>query len=138
MTDTTTTKTLSQILTEANSPWAPMARGEDTWEDHRNEAVRDLLSRYEDDPEALINYETSDWVNLDECYTKDLIKRYESQEDDIKALFDDYCGAIGATSTLEALEGETIEDPYDMMAVMVNRAMTWAAIEILREIYPDR
>jgi hypothetical protein len=25
-----------------------------------------------------------------------------------------------------------------MMVAMVNRAMTWAAIEILREIYPDR
>ena len=135
---TTTTKTLSQLLTDAGSRWAPMARGEETYTDCRNEAVRDLLSRYEDDPEALLNYETSDWVNLDECYTHALIKRYESQEDDIKALFDDYCECAGYTSTLEALEGETIEDPYDMMAAIVNRAMTWAAIEILREIYPDR
>jgi hypothetical protein len=115
-----------------------MARGEETWEDSRNEAVRDLIGRYEDDPEALINYETSDWVNLDECYTNSLINRYNTQEEDIKALFEDYCENAGYTSTLEALEGETIEGPEDMMAAMVNRAMTWAAVEILREIYPDR
>jgi hypothetical protein len=134
----TATKTLTQLLTDAGSRWAPMARGEETWEDSRNEAVRDLIERYEDDPEALLNFDTSDWVNLAECYTSDLLKRYNDQEDDIKALFNDYCETIGATSTLEVLEGETIEDPEDMMAAMVNRAMTWAAIEILREIYPDR
>jgi hypothetical protein len=134
----TATKTLSQLLTDAGSRWAPMARGEETWEDSRNEAVRDLIERYEDDPEALLNFDTSDWVNLAECYNSDLLRRYNDQEDDIKSLFNDYCENIGATSTLEALEGETIEDPEDMMAAMVNRAMTWAAIEILREIYPDR
>jgi hypothetical protein len=133
-----TTKTLSQILTEAGSRWAPLARGEETYTDCSNEAVRDILNRYEDDPDCLINYEQSDWVNLDECYTSDLIKRYNNQNDSIRALFDEYCGAIGATSTLEALEGETIEDPEDMMAAIVNRAMTWAALEILREAYPDR
>ena len=134
----TATKTLSQLLTDAGSRWAPMARGRETYEDCRNEAVRDLIGRYEDDPEALINYETSDWVNLDECYTHNLINRYNTQEEDIKALFNDYCENAGYTSALEALEGETIEDPEDMIAAMVNRAMTWAAIEILREIYPDR
>jgi hypothetical protein len=133
-----TTKTLSQILTEAGSRWAPLARGEETYTDCSNEAVRDILNRYEDDPDCLISYEQSDWVNLDECYTSDLIKRYNNQNDSIRALFDEYCGAIGATSTLEALEGETIEDPEDMMAAIVNRAMTWAALEILREAYPDR
>ena len=138
MTTTTATKTLSQLLTDAGSRWAPMARGEETWTDLRNDAIRDLIARYEDDPEALLNYENSDWVNLDECYTYQLIERYKTQEDDIKALFSDYCDCAGYTSALEALEGETIEDPEDMMAAMVNRAMTWAALELMREVFPDR
>jgi hypothetical protein len=115
-----------------------MARGEETWQDVKNEAVRDLINKYEDDPEALLNYETSDWVNLDECCTSDLLNRYKTQEEEIKALFNDYCECAGYTSTLDALEGETIEDPEDMIAAMVNKAMTWAALEILGEIYPDR
>jgi hypothetical protein len=135
---TTATATLSQLLTEAGSQWAPLARGEDTWEDSRNDAMADLLERYETCPEALLNFETSDWVNLDEPYTSDLIKRYERNTPDIKALFESWCDAIGATSTLEALEGQTIEDPEDMMAAMVNVAMTYAAQELIRELWPDR
>ena len=137
---TTATKTLSQMLTDAGSPWAPMARGEEGWTDLKNNAIRDLIDRYEDDPEALLNYETSDWVNLDECYTADLLKRWDRQTDDIKALFDDYCEAIGATSTLQALEGEcdSFEDGDDMNAAIVNHAMTWAAQCLIRDIFPDR
>ena len=140
MTTTTATKTLSQMLTDAGSRWAPMARGEDTWTDLRNDAIRDLMERYEDCPEALLNYENSDWVNLDECYTADLLKRWDRQQPDIKALFEDYCEAIGATSTLQALEGEcdSFEDGDDMNAAIVNKAMTWAAMELMREIFPDR
>jgi len=108
------------------------------YEAPNNDAVADLISRYDDAPEGLQNFETSDWVNLDECYTSDLLKRWENQRDSIWALFEAYCGAIGATSTLEALEGDTIEDPEDMAAAIVNRAMSWAALELLREINPDR
>ena len=99
--------------------------------------MADLINRYEDEPDGLRNYETSDWVNLDECYTFDLLKRWETQRADIWALFQDYVEAIGATSTLEALEGETIEDPEDMAAAIVNRAMTWAALELLRDLKPN-
>lgn len=108
------------------------------YEAPNNEAVNDLIDRYDDAPDGLLNFETSDWVNLDECYTSDLLKRWENQRADIWALFEDYCEAIGATSTLQALEGETIEDPEDMAAAIVNRAMSWAALELLREINPDR
>lgn len=134
----TDTKTLSQLLTDAGSRWAPMARGEETYEDCRNEAVRDLIERYKDDPEALLNFDNSDWVNLAECYTSDLLKRYNNQEEDIKALFEDYCENAGYTSTLEALEEQTIEDPEDMMTAMVNIAMSWAAQDLLSELFPDR
>ena len=107
------------------------------YEAPNNEAVADLISRYDDEPDSLRNYETSDWVNLNECYTFDLLKRWENQRADIWALFEAYVEAIGATSTLEALEGETIEDPEDMAAAIVNRAMTWAALELLRDLDPN-
>ena len=56
------------------------------------------------------------------------------------AFFNDYCEAIGATSTLQALEGEAdgFEDGDDMNAAIVNHAMTWAAHQLADEIYPDR
>ena len=129
-TETTEKQTLSDILIEIGHYYGPLAKGTNTWEDFSNRAIADLLERYEDCPEALINYEQSDWVNLDECYTYDLIKRYENQREDILALFEVYCEMIGATSTLEALEGETIEDPEDMMACIVNKAMTCAGIDL--------
>lgn len=125
--------TLTAQLQAVGSVWVGTA-----WNDLHNESVSDLIERFDDDPEALQNFETSDWVNLAECYTHDLLKRWENQRDCIWALFEDYVGAIGATSTLEALEGETIEDPEDMAAAIVNRAMSWAALQLLRELNPQR
>ena len=125
--------TLTAQLQAAGSVWVGTA-----WNDLQNESVSDLIERFDDDPEALRNFEISDWVNLAECYTHDLLKRWENQRDSIWALFEAYVEAIGATSTLEALEGETIEDPEDMTAAIVNRAMSWAALELLREINPER
>jgi len=124
--------TLTAQLQVAGSVWTGTA-----WNDLQNEAVADLINRYDDSPEGLQNFETSNWVNLDEPYTADLLKRWENQRADIWALFEAYCGAIGATSTLEALEGETLEDPEDMAAAIVNRAMTWAALELLRDLDPN-
>lgn len=124
--------TLTAQLQAVGSHWV-----ETGWEAPNNEAVADLISRYDDEPDGLRNYENSDWVNLDECYTSDLLNRWENQRGDIWALFESYVDAIGATSTLEALEGETLEDPDDMAAAIVNRAMTWAALELLREMNPD-
>jgi hypothetical protein len=108
------------------------------WDGTENEAVADLIRIYDDEPSGLQNYESSDWVNLDECYTSDLLSRWQLQRGAIWRLFECYMEAIGATSTLEALEGETIEDPEDMAAAIVNRAMSWAALELLREINSDR
>ena len=125
--------TLTAQLQAVGSCWVGTA-----WNDLQNEAVVDLINRYDDSPEGLQNFETSDWVNLDEPYTADLLRRWETQRADIWALFEAYVEAIGATSTLEALEGETIEDPEDMAAAIVNRAMSWAGLELLRELNPDR
>ena len=125
--------TLTAQLQAVGSCWVGTA-----WNDLQNEAVADLISRYDDCPDGLQNFETSDWVNLDEPYTADLLKRWDTQRADIWALFESYVEATGATSTLEALEGETIEDPEDMAAAIVNRAMSWAGLELLRELNPDR
>jgi hypothetical protein len=127
------TVTLTAQLQAVGSRWVRT-----DYEAPNNDAMADLISRYDDSPEGLQNFETSDWVNLDEPYTADLLERWISQRADIWALFEAYVEAIGATSTLEALEGETIEDPEDMAAAIVNRAMSWAALELLRELNPDR
>lgn len=130
----TTTITLREQLESAGSRWVQadwMGRFE-------NAAIDDIIDRFDDDPDALRDFDQSDWVNMCECYTRDLLKRWEQQEDDIKALFDAYCEAIGATSTLEALEGQTIDDPDDLAAAMVNAAMTWGARMLLDDLWPDR
>lgn len=127
-------QTLRQLLQDAGSRWV-----QTDWMDRtENEAIDDIIERFDDCPESLQDFDRSDWVNLAECYTRDLLRRWDQQEDSIKALFDDYCEAIGATSTLEALEGQTIEDPDDMAAAMVNVAMTHGARLLLDELWPDR
>ena len=100
--------------------------------------VKYFVNRYDDDPEALQNYDRSDFVNSDMCYTRDLLAFYDQNEIEIKAWFEAMCDAYGHTSTLEALEGQTIDDPDDMKAAMVNRAMTYLARNILDTINPDR
>lgn len=104
------------------------------WTDPRNDAIDDIIERYNDDPDALLDFMQSDWVNLAECYTHQLLKRWDRQEREIRALFDDLCSAIGATSTLECMEGQTIEDPDDFTAAYVNLAMTWGARMLAHEI----
>jgi hypothetical protein len=116
-------------LEDAGSRWV-----ETDWTGSKNEAIDDIIDRFDDCPEALQDFDRSDWVNMAECYNRDLLNRWDQQEDDIKALFNDYCEAVGYTSTLEALEGETIEDPDDMAMAMVNHAMTWGARMLLDEI----
>jgi hypothetical protein len=122
------------MLQDIDSHWVQT----DWMERSENEAIDDIIERFDDCPESLKDFDRSDWVNLAECYTRDLLRRWDQQEDSIKALFDDYCEAIGATSTLEALEGQTIEDPDDMAVAMVNVAMTHGARLLLDELWPDR
>ncbi|WP_143593529.1 hypothetical protein [Synechococcus sp. 1G10] len=125
--------TLRQMLEDAGSRWV-----DTNWSAPNNAAIDDIIERFDDCPESLQDFDHSDWVNLAECYTRDLLARWGRQEDSIRALFDAYCEAIGCTSTLEALEGQTIDDPDDFTAAYVNLAMSWGAQELCREIYPDR
>ncbi|EDY37495.1 hypothetical protein CPCC7001_374 [Cyanobium sp. PCC 7001] len=125
--------TLRAQLQAAGSPWV-----QSEWDKRsQNDAIDDIIERFDDCPEALQDFDISDWVNVAECYTGTLLRRWELQEQSIRALFDDYCDQLGCTSALEALDGQTIEDPDDFTAAYVNLAMTWGAQCLLREIDPD-
>lgn len=76
---------------------------------------------------GLVNYNSSDFVNLDMCYTRDLIEFYNRNETELLAWVDLACEAFGYTSRLELLEGETIETPDDFAAALVNAGMTFLA-----------
>ena len=127
--------TLTELLTKADSQWVRK-----DWARPQNDCIDDVIERFDDCPEGLQDFDRSDWVNLCECYTYQLLDRWNKQEQSVMALFNDYCEAIGATSTLQALEGEAdgFEDGDDMNAAIVNHAMTWAARQLADEIYPDR
>ena len=127
--------TLTELLTKADSQWVRK-----DWARPQNDCIDDIIERVDECPEGLQDFDRSDWVNLCECYTYQLLDRWNKQEKSVMALFNDYCEAIGATSTLQALEGEAdgFEDGDDMNAAIVNHAMTWAARQLADEIYPDR
>jgi len=80
---------------------------------------------------GLVNYDRSDFVNLDMCYTRDLIEFYNRNETELLAWVDLACEAYGYTSRLQLLEGETIETPDDFAAGLVNAGMTYLARDIL-------
>lgn len=82
----------------------------------------------------LVNYAQSDFINLDMCYTKDLLRFYEQNEDSILYWCDEYCEAIGYTSRLEMFAGQTIETPDDFTTALVNAGMTYLGNELLRTI----
>ena len=96
----------------------------------------EIIERFDDCPEALIDFERSDWVNMCECYNYQLLERWNKHESDIKALWDGYVAAIGATSTMEALEGvcDGFDDGDDMNIAITNLGMTWATLELLQDV----
>ena len=86
----------------------------------------DIVERFEDCPEALIDFAQSDWMNLAEPYNYQLLSRWESHRDDIVEMFEEFKTAYGYGSTLEAVEDCIIEDPEDLAVAMTNAAMTYA------------
>jgi hypothetical protein len=96
-----------------------------------------FIDRYNDNPEYLCNYETSDFVNIDMCYTKDLINFYECNSDCVLHWCDEACGAYGYTSRLQLVEGQTIEDPEDFAAALVNAGMSYLG-NLLYSVVRDR
>ena len=123
--------TLTQLLKISGSQWT-----ETGWDAPSNRCITDIIERFDDSPEALLDFDRSDWVNMAECYTYQSLERWNKQEEDVMALFNSYCEAIGATSTMQALEGvcDGFEDGDDMNCAIVNQAMTWGATELLREV----
>ena len=105
--------------------------------DRHNDCVDYFIDRYNNSPQDLCNYDRSDFVNNDMCYTKDLLDFYDQNEESVLYWLDDFCGAIGYTSRMQAVEAETIEDPDDLKAAFVNKAMTYLGITLL-SIYEDR
>ena len=132
---TNETKTLRQLLADAGSPYVATA-----WDERiDNPCIDDIIERFDESPEALQDFCRSDWVNLAEPYTADLLRRWDQQTDGIRALWEQWCDAIGATSTAHALEGEidSVEDGADLNALIVNHAMTWAALELCSVAFPE-
>ena len=121
--------TLTQLLTITGHPAVKTLY----FERIDNSCFDEIIERLDHSWESLIDFERSDWVNLHEPYTSDLLKRYQRHARSIHAMFNDYCEAIGAESVVHALEGEcnNWEDGDDMNASIVNYAMTHAASELL-------
>jgi hypothetical protein len=84
-----------------------------------------FIDRYNDNPQDLCNYDRSDFVNNDMCYTKDLLNFYECNEDCVLHWVDEACEAYGYTSRLQLVEGQTIEDPNDFATALVNAGMSY-------------
>ena len=123
--------TLTQLLKISGSQWT-----ETGWDAPSNRCITDIIERYDDCPEALLDFDRSDCINMAECYTYQSLERWNKQEKDVMALFEGCCEAIGVTSTMQALEDvcDGFNDGDDMNAAIVNQAMTWGATELLREI----
>ena len=93
--------------------------------DLEDDCVAWFVEHYNDNPEDLCNYQTSDFINIDMCYTKDLLDFYRDNETSILEWLDQACDAYGYTSRLQLVEGQTIEDPDDLATAFVNAAMTY-------------
>ncbi len=96
-----------------------------------------FIDRYNENPEDLCNYETSDFVNVDMCYTRDLLNFYEYNTDCVLHWCDQACEAYGYTSRLQLVEGQTIEDPDDFATALVNAGMTYLG-DLLYSVVRDR
>ena len=100
------------------------------WDAEDDGCIAELVERYDhSDPaeSGLCNFDRSDWVNLDMPYTRDLLRFYDMHEDDVLDWCDRACEAYGFTQRAQLWESETIEDPDDLKASLVNHAMTFCA-----------
>ena len=95
--------------------------------DTDDDCVSWFVERYNDCKEDLCNYDRSDFVNIDMCYTKDLIDFYDRNEESVLHWLDEYCEAVDQTR-LQAVEGTTIEDPDDLKTAFVNQAMSFLGL----------
>ena len=124
--------TLTQLLQITDHPCVRTGH----FERIDNRCYEAIIDRFDDCWDGLIDFERSDWVNLCEPYTSDLLARWNNDERDIMAIWDMYCDAIGASSSIHALEGECDgwADGDDMNCAIVNHAMTFAGSELLRHL----
>lgn len=102
-----------------------------------DDCISYFVERYGDElieETSLVNYEQSDFVNLDMCYIRDLLEFYQRNEDSVLHWADQYCDACGYSSRLHLLEGQTIETPDDFAIGLVNAAMTYLGGQLLQTI----
>jgi hypothetical protein len=121
----TSTKTVEELL-----------RSKDCF-DLNDPCVDFFIEKYGDESaqdSSLVNYETSDFINLDMCYYKDLIEFYKANEESILGWVDKICYVYGYSSRFELISGENIETPDLMACALVNQAMTYLGIEIFNQV----
>lgn len=108
--------------------------------DSDDPCVKYFLEAYGDETiedTGLRNYDRSDFVNCDMCYTRDLLNFYAENSDAVLYWVDQYADAAGYNSRLQCVEGQTIEDPDDFATALVDCGMTHLACEMLRIITGD-
>ena len=113
---------------------------ETCYERGTNDLIDYFLDHYGDETledSGLENYERSDFVNLDMCYTRDLIRFYDDNESELEEYLDQTISDYGATSLLEFMEGETIESVSDLKTAIVNRVMSSIAYGMLATLQND-
>jgi hypothetical protein len=122
---TTSAKTVEELL-----------RSNDRF-DLEDPCINYFINKYGDESiedSALVNFKTSDFVNLEMCYYEDLINFFHANEESILGWVDEICNAYGYSSRLELISGDNIETPDLMACALVNQAMTYIGTEILEQV----
>lgn len=130
----TATKTIRQLLAETENPWLQEPDRFNPEPFFTDACIEAIVDRFDDCPEALQDFGHSDWVNLAECYTRDLLARWERDSDSLNRWVDQYLDLAGI-DIHEALADST--DPDSFTTSYVNLAMSYAAGELCRVLYPD-
>lgn len=88
-----------------------------------------FLDHYGDENacDALSNYDHSDFINNDMCYSRDLLRFYDANETEVLTWLDNACEAYGYSSRMQLVEHCTIETPDDLKECFVNQAMSFCA-----------
>ena len=101
-----------------------------------NSCFFDVIERFEDCPEGLVDFNQSDWMNLCEPYNYQLLDRWEQNRDAIIELFEEFKQANCYGSTLEAVEDSIVDSPEDLAIAITNASMTYAA-QVLYDVIQD-
>lgn len=127
-------QTLRQILSEIPNPWYREPDRFNPNGSFNDSVIESIVDWIDDSPESLKDFCHSDWINLAEPYTRDLINRWDSDRNDLIKWADDYCDQTGI-DIHEALADSF--DPDNYTAGFVNLAMSWAAVAMMNIVFPE-